>query len=175
MLALEENVPGFDATGAKAAWLDWDRYQPLRRLVEEISFGVKDWCETIIATNLCFDAIVSKVGVSDLLRHAPVHGDVVSKLIVASFDRDRRREAEWAAELVRMVTAADVPAATENRRVISDWIAHWTTKAVDAVAPIAEVYAAVPRLVEIFDSAVDAAVVAQYKLVTELGVAGGGA
>jgi methane monooxygenase component A beta chain/propane monooxygenase small subunit len=175
MLALEDNVPGFDATGAKTAWLDSDRYQPLRRLVEEIAFGVKDWCETIIATNLCFDAIASKVGVSDLLRHAPVHGDVVSKLIVASFDRDRRREAEWAAELVRMVTAPDVPAAAANQAAIADWIAHWTPKAVDAVAPLAEVYAGVPRLAEVFDSAVDAAVVAQHKLVTELGVAGGGA
>ncbi len=172
MLALEENVPGFDATGAKAAWLDSDRYQPLRRLVEEIAFGVKDWCETIIATNLCFDAIVSKVGVSDLLRHAPVHGDVVSKLIVASFDRDRRREAEWAAELVRMVTAPDVPAAAANRTAIADWIAHWTPKAVDAVAPLSEVYAAVPRLAAFFDDELEQAVGRADETAVGLGVAG---
>jgi hypothetical protein len=175
MLALEENLPGFDATGAKAAWLEADRYQPLRRLVEEISFGVGDWGETIVAMNLCFDPIASAIGVSDLLRYGPVHGDVVSKLIAASFDRDRRREADWTAAFVRMVLGSDVPQAPANQSIITAWIGQWTPKVIEAIAPIAEVYGALPRLAGMFDSALDAAVAAQHKLASELGVAGGGA
>jgi methane monooxygenase component A beta chain/propane monooxygenase small subunit len=172
MLALEENIPGFDASGAKDTWLEHPRYQPLRRLVEEISFGVKDWGETIIATNLCFDPIVSAVAVSGLLRHGPVHGDVVSKVIMASFERDRRREADWTAEFVRMVTDPDVPAAGDNHKIIGDWIGHWTPKAVVAVQPIAEVYQAVPRLADAFQATLEAATAAQQATVDALGIGG---
>lgn len=172
LLALEETVPGFDSTGAKQAWLRSERYQPLRQVVEEICFGVKDWGETIVAINLCFDPIVSQVAVSRLLRNAPFHGDVVTKLITASFDRDRAREADWTAEFVRMITAEDVPAAVDNRRIVSDWVARWTPRVVEATRPLAEVYAAVPRLAALFDDELEQAVGRAHGMAVGLGVAG---
>jgi len=172
VLALEENVPGFDATGAKETWLEHPRYQPLRRLVEQIAFGVKDWGETIIATNLCFDPIASELAVSRLLRHGPLHGDVVSKLIVAAFDRDRRREADWTAEYVNMVTADDVPAAAGNRAVIAEWVVKWTPRAIRATEPLAELYAQLAAVKVSFADTLAEAAARQQQLVTALGVGG---
>jgi methane monooxygenase component A beta chain/propane monooxygenase small subunit len=173
-LMLEENVPGFDATGAKDAWLQAPRYQPLRRLVEEISFGVKDWGETIVAMNLCFDPIVTEVAVIRLIgAMGPIHGDVVSKLIVSSVERDRRRERAWTEEFVRMVTADDVPAAAENRTIIAEWIAHWTPRAIEAVGPLAELYDCLPAAKTPFAEVLATAAARQQEIATGLGVGGG--
>jgi methane monooxygenase component A beta chain/propane monooxygenase small subunit len=173
LLMLEENVPGFDAIGAKDAWLESPRYQPLRRLVEEISFGVKDWGETIVAMNLCFDPIVSEVAVLRLVGAlGPIHGDVVSKLILSSVERDRRRELAWASEFVTMVTGPDIPAAAENRAIIAEWIAHWTPKAIEAVAPFAELYDCLPAAKTPFAEVLATAVAKQRDIVTALGVGG---
>jgi len=174
MLVLEENVPGFDATGAKDSWLESPRYQPLRRLVEEISFGVKDWGESIVAMNLCFDPIVTDVAVLKLIgAMGPVHGDVVSKLIVSSVERDRRRELAWSEEFVRMCTADDVPAAAENKAIIAEWVATWTPRAIDAVAPMAELYDGLAAAKTPFAEVLAAAAAKQREVVTTLGVGGG--
>ena len=72
LLMLEEQVPGFDGAAGKRAWLEDPWYQSLRKLVEELAFGTKDWGEVVIATNLCFDAIVSDVLIARLVgRFAP--------------------------------------------------------------------------------------------------------
>lgn len=175
MLALEENVPGFDATGAKEAWLESPRYQPLRRLVEEISFGVCDWGETVVAMNLCFDPIATEVGVLRLIGAlGPIHGDVVSKLILNSVARDRRRERAWTEEFVRMVTGPDVPAAADNRAIVAEWIDRWTPRAVEAVAPLAELYECLPAAKVPFGEVLAVAIVHQRQVVAALGVEGVG-
>jgi len=174
LLMLEENVPGFDATGAKDTWLSSSRYQPLRRLVEEISFGVKDWGETIVAMNLCFDPIVTEVAVLRLIGAlGPVHGDVVSKLIVNSVERDRRRELAWTEEFVRMVTAPEVPAAAQNQAIITEWIATWTPRAVEAAGPLAELYDCLPAAKTPFAEVLATTAARQQEIVASLGVGGG--
>jgi len=175
MLALEEHVPGFDATGAKDAWLDSPRYQPLRRLVEEIAFVVKDWCETIVAINLCFDPIASQVAVHRLVGQlAPIHGDVVDKLIVASVERDHRRDLDYTREFIRMVTADDVPAAVTNRQILTEWVGRWTPEVVAAVRPLAELYECLPAARIGFTEVLDAAVARAGQVASELGIGGVG-
>lgn len=153
LLALEENVPGLSGTGAKDVWMDAERYQPMREMVERIAWGTPDWCEVVVATNLCFDPIVSELAVHRLIgRNAPRHGDVVSKLIVASVERDRRRDADWTAELVRMVTADDVPEAAANWMHLGEWVAKWTPLALAAAEGLRSLYH-LPGVPESFDDA----------------------
>ena len=173
MLALEENVPGLDATGAKDAWLTEPRYQPMRELVEQIAWATPDWCEEIIATNLCFDPIVSTVAISRLIgRYAPRHGDVVSRLIVASVDRDRQRDLDYTCEFVRMVTGEDIPLAKANRDFITEWVAKWTPRAIAAIEPLRPLYEDLPSVTESFDAVRDEVLAAQRDLVASLGVGG---
>jgi methane monooxygenase component A beta chain/propane monooxygenase small subunit len=173
VVTLEEKVPGFDATGAKDAWLNSERYQPLRRLVEEIAFGIHDWAEMFVAINLCFDPIVSEVAVSRLVgEYGPLHGDVVTKLIVNSVERDRARDLAWTEEFVRMVTADDVPAAAENKALLESWIAHWTPRAIAAVEPLKELYDCLAAAKRPFADVLADAVVAQRRIVTDLDLGG---
>jgi methane monooxygenase component A beta chain/propane monooxygenase small subunit len=103
----------------------------------------------------------------------PIHGDVVSKLIVSSVERDRRRERAWTEEFVRMVTADDVPAAAENRTIIAEWIAHWTPRAIEAVGPLAELYDCLPAAKTPFAEVLATAAARQQEIATGLGVGGG--
>jgi methane monooxygenase component A beta chain/propane monooxygenase small subunit len=174
MLALEKHVPGFSDAGAKAQWLEAAEYQPTRRVVEEIMHATDDWAEVAVAINLVFDPIVGEVALSRMVgRLAGRHGDSVTPMIVRTAERDRRRNQAWTQALVRLVTADDVPAASENRSVISEWIAAWTPKAIEAASALSVVYDRIPAVhttpgVGSFQEILDGAVAAQAELVGEL-------
>jgi len=123
--------------------------------------------------NLCFDLIATEVAVLRLIgAMGPIHGDVVSKLIVTSVERDRRRELEWTEEFVRMCTASDVPLAAENRAIIAEWIETWTPRAIEAVGPLAELYDCLPAAKTPFAEVLATAVARQKDIVNTLGVGG---
>jgi hypothetical protein len=86
-------------------------------------------------------------------------------MIVRTAERDRRRNQAWTQTLVTLVTADDVPAASENRAVIAEWIAAWTPKAIEAAAALSVVYDRIPHTSESFDEILDGAVAAQAELV----------
>jgi methane monooxygenase component A beta chain/propane monooxygenase small subunit len=177
-LALEKSVPGFSDAGAKDQWLSAPEYQPMRRVVEEIMHATDDWAEVAVAINLVFDPIVGEVGLSRLVsRLGGRHGDSVTPMIVRTAERDRRRNQAWTQALVTLVTADDVPAASENRAVIAEWIAAWTPKAIEAAQALSVVYDRIPAVhatpgVESFQEILEGAVAAQGDLVGALKGAG---
>ncbi len=172
MLALEENIPGADSTKAKDIWLNEARYQPMREIVERIAWATPDWCEVIVAMNLCFDPIVSELAIHRLIgRNAPRHGDVVSKLIVASVERDRARDADYTAEFVRMVTGEGIPEAAANLAHIKQWVAKWTPMALKAAEGMSTLYDDQPGVTESFETAYAEVVAAQQAVIAELGLA----
>lgn len=174
LLMLEEKVPGFDSTGAKAVWLDSPRYQPMRKLVEEVMHTIRDWAETAVVINLVLDPILTDVAISRLVgKLAPLHGDVVSRVIVASVDRDRRRDLAWTEEFVRMVTAEGIPAAAENRALISGWVDRWRPDVIAATSELAGLYEALPAAKMPFADVLAAAVARQHEIVAALGLTGG--
>ncbi len=174
LLMLEEKVPGFDATGAKQVWLDSPRYQPMRKLIEEVMHTVRDWAETFVIINLVLDPILTDVAISKLVgKLAPIHGDVVSRVIVSSVDRDRRRDLAWTEEFVRMVTAPEIPAAAENRALIAGWIERWRPDVIAATAELAGLYEALPAAKMPFAEVLAAAVARQEEIVAALGLTGG--
>jgi hypothetical protein len=171
MLTLEQAVPGFSAGGAKDAWLGDARWQPVRKIVEELMYTVSDWAETAVAINLVFDPILSELAVSRVVgRPSAFAGDAVSQLIVSSVDRDRRRNLGWTEAFVRMVTADDVPAAAANRDAINGWLARWTGPVTEAAAGLAPPYRATTGMPATYGEAVGEVCDAQRKMVAELGL-----
>ena len=135
---------GFRDTGGKDRWLTDPIYQPLRRLTEEL-MAVDDWVELAVAVHLAVDPITSEIGASEIVRrHGGFHGDSVTPQVVATTERDRRRNLDWTLELVRMTTTA-VPAAAENLAHVKRWIAQWTPRAVAAAEALAPVHGRIPR------------------------------
>jgi methane monooxygenase component A beta chain/propane monooxygenase small subunit len=171
LLMLEEKVPGFDATGAKQVWLDSPRYQPMRKLIEEVMHTVRDWAETFVIINLVLDPILTEVAISSLVgKLAPLHGDVVSRVIVASVNRDRRRDLAWTEEFVRMVTAEGVPAAAENKALIAGWVEKWRPAVIEATEQMAGLYELLPSAKTPFPEVLAAALNRQAEIVRNLGL-----
>lgn len=169
-LAIEQAVPGFQTDDAKRIWLEEPRYQPLRKLIEELIYTVHDWAEKPIVVNLVLDPILGEIGLFRLVgRQAPFHGDALSQLIVSSVDRDRRRNLAWTKELVAMVTADDVADAEHNLEVVQQWLDRWTPRVIEAAEALAPLYELRSSTSESFTEVL-ADVRAQHStLITDLG------
>jgi Methane/Phenol/Toluene Hydroxylase len=172
LLAIEESVPDVRDEGAKQRWLDDPMYQPMRRLAEHLMLTIQDWAELPIVVNLVVQPILAEVGLSQLVRRlGSHHGDPVTPFIVTTAERDRTRNLAYTEELVRMVTASDIPDARANREVIHGWIEAWTPAVLEATLALRPLFDAVPVDVVAFDSAFDAAVAAQRSIIESLGLA----
>jgi len=169
LMELENDIPGFKDGGAKQEWLSSPIYQPARRMTEQV-MTLTDWGELAVAVNLVIDPIFSEVGTSQLLRRfGPSHGDIVTPSIVMSAEGDRRRNQGWTTELVRMVTRDTVEEHKHNRRLIQDWINHWTPVALFATQAMSPVYEVPPVRCGSFAEAFLKARRAQAELVESLG------
>lgn len=168
LLELEDYIDGFADDGAKAVWLEDSRYQPLRQLVEEL-VASNDWGELAVVANLVFDPILTEVSVSQLVRRfAPFHGDPVTAHLVGTTERDRRRNLAWTQELIRMVTADDVPDRASNTSIIQDWLTAWTPRVREAAHALATLYDVPPLQVARFTEVLTAAETTQRALLERL-------
>ena len=164
LMDLEGQIDGFRDVGGKERWLSDPIYQPLRRLAEEL-MAIDDWAELAVATHYAVDPLIAEIGVSEIVRrHGPFHGDAVTPLIISTTERDRRRNAEWTQELVRMVIARNVPDSAANLEVIRGWVNIWTARALEAMEALAAVYARIPKACGTFAEAVSRAREAQAAL-----------
>ena len=170
LLEIELAVTDFKDRGAKELWLNDPIYQPARHLVEDL-INTEDWAEQTLVVNLVVAPILSRIAWDTLVRKpAPLHGDVVTPLILMTAERDRRRDLEYSKELARMVTASDIAESASNRAVISGWIAAWTPRVIAVARALAPVAERLSKANVNFDAELDAAVKAQAELVTELGL-----
>lgn len=175
LVAVEAAVPGVSDAGAKQRWLNEPAYQPMRRLVEQL-VATNDWCEIPVATNLVILPLLAEVAVSGLIRRqGPLYQDSVAPFIVLTAERDRRRNVAWTQALVRMVTAADVPAAAANRAVIEGWLATWQGRTLEAIAALEPIAASVPAGPVALAPLTQAALAQQAAILAEVGLSVGGA
>lgn len=171
LMDIETAVEDYRDHGAKDRWTTDEMYQPTRALVERL-IAFDDWAELAVVTNLVLDPIVAEVAVSQLVRRfGPFHGDFVTPTIVTTTERDRRRNRQWTEELVRMVTAEDVPAAEANRRTIQGWLDRWTPEVQAAARALAPCYDVPPIQVAEFAPTLAAALDGQARIVADLGFA----
>jgi methane monooxygenase component A beta chain/propane monooxygenase small subunit len=173
MMDLEANVEGFRDQGSKDRWIGDARYQPARRLVEQLA-ALEDWAELAVVVNLVVDPILSEVAVSQLVRRpAPLHGDGVTPLLVMTTERDRRRNQAWTEELVRTIIDSTVPAAGANREVMREWLERWTPRVVEAMEALAPMFETLPIKLANFRDVCGEARRRQTELVTSLGLSSG--
>ena len=119
---------------AKDAWMDAPVWQGLRRYVED-TFVMKDWFELFVAQNLVLDGLLfplvyDKVDTALTLKAGPT----VSMLL--------RFPSELFAETSKWIDATVKTAAAEsaeNQALVSGWVSAWKARAVEALAPIAEI------------------------------------
>lgn len=117
----------------KRLWLEAPAWQPLRRTVENLMV-VRDWFETFVAQNLVLDGLLYPLVHSHIdARLAQAHGPGLSML--------NEFAATWFDESSRWVDATVKTAFIEspqNAALITRWVQHWHTQAVDALTPFAE-------------------------------------
>lgn len=157
-----------DAAG-KAAWLEAPRYQPSRKLAEQI-MATNDWGELLVGLNLAVGPLLQQVAVSELVRrHAQSNRDPVASHIVLTAERDRRRNLAAAQAFVRMLTADGLAESQHNRGVIQQWLDDWSFRSDDAARALAPAFdEPVVKAID-FETAHRTARQTQAKLLAELG------
>lgn len=135
---------GTSLDAAKQQWLLDPTWQPLRRLVED-SLVVKDWFELTLLQNLVSDGLLFPLIYQkfDETLTAEGAGDVG---MLTEFMRNWYAEStRWVDAMVKTV-AAESP---ENRAQIEAWVDYWQGRAIEALAPLAEVSAGQAALAEV--------------------------
>lgn len=143
-LELEQRFEGFEVSRAKERFLEHEPYQPLRAYVERVN-SITDWCEQIVAINLCYEAIVGVALRREvLMRSAAAYGDVVTGQVVRPAQSEYASSRVWTEELIRF-SLGDEQHGRANREVIASWIDDWGTAAKEALAALEPVFQGLPE------------------------------
>ena len=124
---------GESLVAAKQSWLSDPVWQPLRKLVED-SFVVKDWFELLVAQDLVLDGLLYPLVYGRFGGELSQSGGSVVAMLTEFMDA-------WSAESVKWVDAFVKTAAAEspeNKHLLSGWVNDWTTRAGEALAPLAK-------------------------------------
>ncbi len=130
-LLLDGNL-GTSLVAGKAAWLDAQSWQPLRRLVEDLMV-VQDWFETFTAQNAVLDGLLYPL----VYRHIDAR---LSAQCGAGLGMLNEFAIGWFDETSRWVDATLKTAAAEspeNTALLSCWIEMWRGRTLEALQPVA--------------------------------------
>jgi phenol hydroxylase P1 protein len=119
---------------AKRQWLEDPAWQGLRRYVED-TLVVRDWFELTLAQNLVSDGLLYPLLFQKFDEQLCADGAGQVGMLT-EFMR------LWFAETQRWVDALVKPVLAEsddNRQLVAGWIAHWQARALEALAPLAEI------------------------------------
>lgn len=117
---------------AKTLWMEAPRWQPLRRLVEDM-LVVRDWFETYTAQLFVLDGLVYPLVCDAFDKAGTPHGGAPVSMMTGFL-------ADWFADNSRWTDAVINAASGEsedNRLTLTRWIGHWGGRALEALAPIA--------------------------------------
>jgi Methane/Phenol/Alkene Hydroxylase len=140
LAALEETLPDFSDAKARDAWMSDPALVPLRETLEQIILS-RDWGEILVAINLVLEPLAGELFKLEFLaKHAAVHGDFISPVILARTGADTRRHQQFAIQFARFVLA-DPKHGRANRESIQNWLDRWIPlgeQAAKALRPIFE-------------------------------------
>jgi toluene monooxygenase system protein E len=117
-----------DTATARNAWEKAPEWQPMRKALEEL-LGVYDWGEAFVALDLVIKPTIDALVNVSLGQLAAENDDELLALMLAEFQRDSRRSADWSAELARYAVACNPELVGPMR----EWIDAWTPAA-DGIA-----------------------------------------
>ncbi|MDH4568458.1 phenol hydroxylase [Pseudomonas sp. BN414] len=119
---------------AKQQWLQDPAWQGLRRYVED-TLVVRDWFELTLAQNLVSDGLLYPLMFHKFDEQLCAQGagqvGMLTEFMRLWFAETQR----WVDALVKTVASENI----ENRDLIEGWIAQWQARALEALAPLAEV------------------------------------
>jgi hypothetical protein len=127
-LAYGEHHEGFD--DQRPAWMEAPRFQPTRRLVEEV-MATLDWGKAIIFGDLLFEPLNTAAAHALLTTGSLAAGDGLTPFVCSSIEDDKVRHRESAAAFMRLV-CEDEAYGPANRDLIGDWVAELLPRAVTA-------------------------------------------
>jgi NAD(P)H-flavin reductase/ferredoxin len=120
---------------SRRAFLDDAAWQPTRRYLERLA-ATPDWCEVIVAANLCFEPSVGTLLRRELgTRLASANGDVVTPALARAAIAEWEWTRRWTVALVQFLRADQVHGA-HNRGVIGGWIEDWRPEATAAASAL---------------------------------------
>jgi propane 2-monooxygenase small subunit len=130
-LALSEQIPNFDGTAHKQTWLKDPAWQGVRENVERLT-ATPDWAEQLFATNVIYEPLVGELFRSQfVMQFAAPHGDFVTPVLFGIAEYDYEHNLAYTTELLRLLVE-DAKYGKENKRVMQEWLAHWTPYSVTA-------------------------------------------
>jgi phenol hydroxylase P1 protein len=122
-----------DLEAAKHAWLAAPAWQELRRYVED-SFVLKDWFELFVAQNIALDGLLYPLVYGEVENALTAKaGPVVAML--TRFQNEWFVDASKWVDSVMKIAAAESP---ENKTLLAQWVAHWRSRALKALTPVAQ-------------------------------------
>jgi hypothetical protein len=127
-LAYGEHHEGFD--DQRPAWMEAPRFQPTRRLVEEV-MATLDWGKAIIFGDLLFEPLNTAAAHAVLTTGSLAAGDGLTPFVCSSIEDDKVRHRESAAAFMRLV-CEDEAYGPANRDLVGDWVAELLPRAVTA-------------------------------------------
>ncbi|HET7541665.1 MAG TPA: hypothetical protein VFK05_17445 [Polyangiaceae bacterium] len=124
LLTLKKTHEGFSDESARGAWLTDPVLVPLRETIERVH-SLSDWVEIAVAINLVLEPLAGDLFKTEFLaRLAPLNGDAVTPIILASVRRDGERHIAATKALVRLLTGDPVHGES-NRELVRAWVAKW--------------------------------------------------
>lgn len=135
---LQEELPGFSDSGARAAWMDDPTLTPIREVVEHLAAST-DWMEILVVACLIFEPLLGQLAKFELFsRGAAASGDAATPTVLAQSADSQRRGLDLAQSLVKFVTA-DPDSGAANLDIINGWVTRWKPmceKAANAFLPV---------------------------------------
>lgn len=116
---------------AKQQWTDVLEWQPLRCLAED-TLVVRDWFETFVAQFVAIDSLVYPLVCEAFDKAGAAHSGAPLSMMTGFLS-------DWFADNSRWTDAVLKAAASEsehNRATLDRWIAHWGSRAAEALAPV---------------------------------------
>ncbi|ORA39257.1 hypothetical protein [Mycobacterium aquaticum] len=117
-LAYGEHHDGFD--DPRPAWMEASRFQPTRRIIEEI-MATLDWGKAIVLADLIVEPLHTAAAHGLLTTCSLAAGDGLTPFVCRSIEDDKVRHRESAVAFLRLLTD-DTAHAEHNRALINDWV-----------------------------------------------------
>ncbi|MEV6641476.1 aromatic/alkene monooxygenase hydroxylase subunit beta [Amycolatopsis sp. NPDC051371] len=131
-LDLAESLDTFDGSVHKEVWQSAPEWQPIRRVVEELT-AVGDWAELLFATNVVFEQLVGQLFRSELVMQISAkNGDYITPTIVGTGEYDYSRDLAYTRSLFRLLTR-DEQCGAGNKETFGQWLSTWVPRCLDAV------------------------------------------
>lgn len=131
-LILDGNT-GESLTVAKQQWMDAQAWQGMRALCEN-SMLVKDWFELFVLQNLVLDTLVHEVFYQQYDQHLNDHGAQDIGMLTEFMRVWHKDSSRWVDSVLKTAAAES----EQNRILLQRWSDSWTTRAGEALEPIAQ-------------------------------------